>query len=97
MILLTGGSGYIGSHVCIALLDAGLDVVAVDGFSNSNKTSHGSNPSAGGHSFFGTTTFGMKRSSEATRCADRASRRSHISLPSETIDPFLRRGIFSQS
>ncbi|MFB9266908.1 UDP-glucose 4-epimerase GalE [Bradyrhizobium erythrophlei] len=39
MILLTGGAGYIGSHVCMALLDAGLDVVAVDNLSNSNKAS----------------------------------------------------------
>jgi UDP-glucose 4-epimerase len=39
MILVTGGAGYIGSHVCIALLDAGLDVVAVDNLSNSNKAS----------------------------------------------------------
>lgn len=39
MILLTGGAGYIGSHVCIALLDAGLDVVAVDNLSNSSKMS----------------------------------------------------------
>ncbi|MDA9432224.1 UDP-glucose 4-epimerase GalE [Bradyrhizobium sp. CCBAU 51627] len=39
MILVTGGAGYIGSHVCIALLDAGLDVVAVDNLSNSNRTS----------------------------------------------------------
>jgi UDP-glucose 4-epimerase len=39
MILLTGGAGYIGSHVCIALLDAGLDVVAVDNLSNSSEAS----------------------------------------------------------
>jgi len=37
MILLTGGAGYIGSHVCIALLDAGFDVVAVDNLSNGNE------------------------------------------------------------
>jgi UDP-glucose 4-epimerase len=37
MILLTGGAGYIGSHVSIALLDAGLDVVAIDNLSNSNR------------------------------------------------------------
>jgi nucleoside-diphosphate-sugar epimerase len=30
MILLTGGAGYIGSHVCIALLEAGLDVALSD-------------------------------------------------------------------
>lgn len=34
-ILVTGGAGYIGSHACVALLDAGYDVVAVDNFSNS--------------------------------------------------------------
>jgi UDP-glucose 4-epimerase len=39
MILLTGGAGYIGSHVCIALLDAGLDVVVADNLSNSSKAS----------------------------------------------------------
>lgn len=39
MILVTGGAGYIGSHVCIALMDAGLDVVAVDNLSNSNRMS----------------------------------------------------------
>ena len=39
MILLTGGAGYIGSHVSVALLEAGLDVVAVDNLSNSNEAS----------------------------------------------------------
>lgn len=39
MILVTGGAGYIGSHVCIALLDAGLDVVALDNLCNSKKAS----------------------------------------------------------
>src|SRR3954452_18493635 len=39
MILVTGGAGYIGSHVCIALLDVGLDVVVVDNLCNSNKAS----------------------------------------------------------
>jgi UDP-glucose 4-epimerase len=39
MILLTGGAGYIGSHVSVALLDAGLDVIVVDNLSNSSKAS----------------------------------------------------------
>ncbi|WP_024516049.1 UDP-glucose 4-epimerase GalE [Bradyrhizobium sp. Tv2a-2] len=39
MILLTGGAGYIGSHVSMALLDAGMDVIVVDNLSNSNKAS----------------------------------------------------------
>jgi len=39
MILLTGGAGYIGSHISVALLEAGLDVVVIDNLSNSNKAS----------------------------------------------------------
>jgi len=38
-ILVTGGAGYIGSHTCIELLDAGYDVVAVDNLSNSSMES----------------------------------------------------------
>jgi UDP-glucose 4-epimerase len=34
-ILVTGGAGYIGSHTCVELLDAGFDVVIVDNFYNS--------------------------------------------------------------
>jgi UDP-glucose 4-epimerase len=33
--LATGGAGYIGSHTCLELLQAGHDVVAVDNLSNS--------------------------------------------------------------
>lgn len=34
-ILVTGGAGYIGSHTCVELLQAGHGVVIVDDFSNS--------------------------------------------------------------
>ena len=34
-ILVTGGAGYIGSHTCVELLDAGYDLVVIDNFSNS--------------------------------------------------------------
>jgi len=34
-ILVTGGAGYIGSHTCLELLQAGFDVVVVDNLSNS--------------------------------------------------------------
>ena len=34
-ILVTGGAGYIGSHTCIELIEAGYDVVIVDNFYNS--------------------------------------------------------------
>lgn len=39
MILVTGGAGYIGSHTCVELLNAGLDVTAFDNFSNSQPES----------------------------------------------------------
>ena len=35
-ILVTGGAGYIGSHTCVELLNAGYDVVIVDNLYNSN-------------------------------------------------------------
>jgi UDP-glucose 4-epimerase len=38
-ILITGCAGYIGSHTCLELLDAGFDVVALDNFSNSKMES----------------------------------------------------------
>ncbi len=38
-ILVTGGAGYIGSHTCIQLLEAGYDVVVLDNFSNSSAES----------------------------------------------------------
>ena len=34
-ILVTGGTGYIGSHTVVELLNAGKDVVIIDNFSNS--------------------------------------------------------------
>jgi len=34
-ILVTGGAGYIGSHTCVELLNAGEKIVVVDNFSNS--------------------------------------------------------------
>lgn len=36
-ILVTGGAGYIGSHTCVELLNAGYDVIVVDNLYNSNK------------------------------------------------------------
>lgn len=36
-ILVTGGAGYIGSHTCIELLEAGHDVVVVDNLDNSSE------------------------------------------------------------
>lgn len=38
-ILVTGGSGYIGSHTCVELLEAGYDVVVVDNLYNSSEKS----------------------------------------------------------
>ena len=38
-VLVTGGAGYIGSHACVALLEAGHDIVVLDNFANSCMTS----------------------------------------------------------
>src|SRR5213592_4914925 len=35
-VLVTGGAGYIGSHTCVALLEAGLRVVVLDNLDNSS-------------------------------------------------------------
>lgn len=35
MVLVTGGAGFIGSHTCVELLDAGYEIAVVDNFCNS--------------------------------------------------------------
>lgn len=39
MILVTGGAGYIGSHTCVELMNAGYEVAIVDNFINSKPES----------------------------------------------------------
>ncbi|MCM1227479.1 MAG: UDP-glucose 4-epimerase GalE [Clostridium sp.] len=38
-ILVTGGTGFIGSHTCVELIESGHDVVIVDNLSNSKQES----------------------------------------------------------
>jgi len=38
-ILVTGGAGYIGSHTCVELLEAGYEVTVVDNLCNSSEES----------------------------------------------------------
>ncbi len=38
-VLVTGGAGYIGSHACVELLQAGFKVVVVDNLTNSKQES----------------------------------------------------------
>lgn len=38
-VMVTGGAGYIGSHACVELLEAGYEVVVVDNLSNSKAES----------------------------------------------------------
>ncbi len=40
-ILVTGGAGYIGSHTCVELLNAGQKIVVVDNFVNSSSEACG--------------------------------------------------------
>ena len=35
-VLVTGGAGYIGSHTCVVLLEAGVHVVVLDNFANAS-------------------------------------------------------------
>ena len=35
-VLLTGGAGYIGSHICNALIDSGFKVSTIDNLSTGN-------------------------------------------------------------
>ena len=36
-VLLTGGTGYIGSHTCVRLIELGLRPVLLDNFANSKR------------------------------------------------------------
>lgn len=36
-VLVTGGAGYIGSHTCVSLLEAGHDVAVIDNLCNSSE------------------------------------------------------------
>lgn len=38
-VLVTGGAGYIGSHTCLELLNAGFEITVVDNLSNSTEES----------------------------------------------------------
>ena len=38
-LLITGGAGFIGSHSCLVLLEAGHNLVVLDNFDNSSPES----------------------------------------------------------
>ena len=38
-VLVTGGAGYIGSHTCIEMQNAGYDIIVIDNLDNSSKES----------------------------------------------------------
>ena len=39
-VLVTGGLGYIGSHTCVELMNAGIDIVVIDNLYNCKKSSY---------------------------------------------------------
>ena len=36
-VLVTGGTGYIGSHTCVELLESGYEVIIIDNLVNSKR------------------------------------------------------------
>ena len=38
-LLITGGAGFLGSHTCLVLLEAGHQLLVLDDFSNSSAIS----------------------------------------------------------
>ena len=38
-VLVTGGAGYIGSHTCVELIEAGYTPIVIDNLNNSNPES----------------------------------------------------------
>ena len=38
-VLVTGGAGYIGSHACVSLIEAGYEVLVLDNLCNSSQVS----------------------------------------------------------
>jgi UDP-glucose 4-epimerase len=36
-VLVTGGAGYVGSHTCVELLNAGQEVFVIDNLSNGHE------------------------------------------------------------
>ena len=38
-ILVTGAAGFIGSHICLVLLEKGYDIIGLDSFENSSPES----------------------------------------------------------
>jgi len=37
MVLVTGGAGYIGTHTCVQLIEAGYEIIIFDNFSNATQ------------------------------------------------------------
>ena len=36
-ILVSGGAGYVGSHACVELIEAGYDVIVADNLVNASR------------------------------------------------------------
>ncbi len=50
-VLVTGGAGFIGSHTCVELLQAGYDIAVIDNFDNSKPEAVRRIKELGGRSF----------------------------------------------
>ena len=68
-LLITGGAGFIGSHTCLVLLEAGHSLVVLDNFANSSpeslrRVAELAGPGAAGRSA-GHPAFGASRRQRA--------------------------------
>ena len=83
--LITGGAGYIGSHVAWAFVDAGRDVVIVDSLSNSTRTA--APPAADFHEFDLAHTSRLRALFESSSIDSIIHLAGSIVVPESIADP----------
>jgi UDP-glucose 4-epimerase len=66
-LLITGGAGFIGSHLCVQMLNAGHSLVVLDDFSNSSPVALKRVASLTGLKEWSATTSGVWRDCEPSR------------------------------
>ena len=71
-VIVAGGAGYIGSHICVELLAAGRDILVIDNFHNSSPEALARVAGIAGRSF-DTVKADLVRPEDRARIVDAAS------------------------